>query len=182
MSKIITIFGTAKAEPEDDAFQAAWQIGMALAKHGFTIANGGYGGTMLAAAKAAAQQGGKTIGVTCSVFKRSSANEYITEEIITDSLQDRLNKLIELGDGYVVLTGGTGTLLELAHVWEMKNKGFASADKLIIILGRFWNPLIDLIAQIDAGSIDCIKIAETPSEAVEILKKWFSSNKVGGQR
>jgi predicted Rossmann-fold nucleotide-binding protein len=50
--KTITIFGTSNASPEDEIFQLAERIGHILAENGFTIANGGYGGTMLAAAKA----------------------------------------------------------------------------------------------------------------------------------
>jgi uncharacterized protein (TIGR00730 family) len=169
--KVITIFGTAKATPGDEVFQAACEIGAGLAEKGFIVANGGYGGTMLAAAKGAAQAGGEVIGVTCSAFGRSRANEYVTKEIVTDSLQQRLNKLVELGQAYVVLAGGTGTLLELAHVWEFKNKGFLSAGKPIIIVGRFWKALIDLIAEADPDSAGCVQVAAGPTEAVQMLDR-----------
>ncbi len=122
--KIISIFGTAKARPGDSVYQLAYETGKLLAKTGFVIANGGYGGTMQAAAKAAIEAGGKTIGVTCSAFGGSVANEYISREIVTSSLDERLETLIKLGEGYVVLPGGTGTLLELAKVWELKTKAF----------------------------------------------------------
>ena len=105
--KTVTIFGTSKACPGDLAYAQAKQIGRLLALAGLAIANGGYGGTMLAAARGASQAGGITIGVTCSEFKQSTANEYITREITTSSLDERLNKLIEMGDGYVVLPGET---------------------------------------------------------------------------
>jgi len=167
--KIITIFGTGKATPNDEVFQAAYETGKGLARAGFVIANGGYGGTMLAAAKGAREAGGEVIGVTCSAFRRSEANEYITQEIVTDSLQQRLNKLVELGAGYVVFAGGTGTLLELARVWEFKNKGFLAPDKSIIIVGRFWEALVDLVAEADAECAACVEIANGPAEAVEML-------------
>ncbi|MFZ9011930.1 MAG: hypothetical protein ACO20W_08580, partial [Anaerohalosphaeraceae bacterium] len=50
----VTVFGTSKAQPEEAVFQMAETLGRLLAKNGFTIANGGYGGTMLAGAKGAA--------------------------------------------------------------------------------------------------------------------------------
>ena len=100
--KIITVFGTGKATAGDEVFQAACEIGAGLAEKGFIVANGGYGGTMSAAAKGAREAGGEVIGVTCSAFGRSRANEYVTKEIVTDSLQQRLNKLVELGQAYVV--------------------------------------------------------------------------------
>ena len=176
-SRVITIFGTAKADPDDPVLATAEQAGKALAEEGFAIANGGYGGTMLAAARGAAQAGSEVIGVTCSAFKRNSANEYVTQEIVTASLQERLAKLIELGAGFIVLAGGTGTLLELAQVWEMKNKGFADADKPIIIVGPFWKRLVDMIAKIDAKSVNCLQTVETAKEAVEYLSGFFKNER-----
>jgi len=167
--KIITIFGTARAKPGDTIFTLAMETGRLLAQAGFAIANGGYGGTMLAAAKGAAEAGGEIIGVTCSAFKSSRANEYVTREIVTGSLDERLDTLVKLGQAYIVLPGGTGTLLELAKVWELKNKGFLKADKPIILLGGFWKPLIELIATDDADSSRYVKLAGEPKLAVEMI-------------
>ena len=124
---------------------------------------------MFASAEAAAKAGGEVIGVTCTAFKRGRANEYVSREILTSSLNERLNKLIELGDGYVVLPGGTGTLLELAAVWELKNKGFLDGGKPIILMGEFWRPLVRLMAAEDAQSIGCVEVAASSVEAVKML-------------
>jgi len=167
--KTITIFGTGRAKVDDLAYTLAYRTGKLLAQAGFVIANGGYGGTMLATAKGAAETGGKIIGVTCSAFKRSSANEYISREIVTKSLDERLDTLIKLGQGYVVLPGGTGTLLELAKVWELKNKGFLAEHKPIILVGGFWKPLVDLIAADDPDSVRCIHQADDPERVRDIL-------------
>jgi predicted Rossmann-fold nucleotide-binding protein len=99
-----------------------------------------------------------------------SANEFITEEVSTGCLQERLGKLIELGDAYLVLPGGTGTLLELADVWEHKNKGFANADKPIILVGAFWKPLLGMMAAADADSVTHIDCVDTAQDAIELLK------------
>ncbi len=167
--RVVTIFGTGRARPGDAAYMLAYQTGKLLAQAGFTIANGGYGGTMLAAAKGAAEAGGEIIGVTCSAFKGSRANEYVTREIVTRSLDERLDTLIKLGQGCVVLPGGTGTLLELAKVWELKNKGFLKADRPIILVGEFWKPLVDLVAADDPDSSRYVKIADGPKRAVEMI-------------
>jgi len=169
--KTITVFGTGRAGPGDSAYELAYETGKMLAQAGFTIANGGYGGTMLAAAEAAAEAGGEIIGVTCSAFK-GKPNEYISREIVADSLDERLDTLIKLGQGYVVLPGGTGTLLELAKVWELKNKGFLEADKPIILVGGFWKPLVDLIASDDPDSIRYIKQADRPGQVVELITDY----------
>jgi len=167
--KTVSIFGTGRARPGDEAFELAEELGKVLAEAGFRIANGGYSGTMLAAAKGAAEAGGETIGVTCLAFGRGGANEYISREIVASTLDERLETLIELGWAYAVLPGSTGTLLELAKVWELKNKGFLSSEKPIILVGGFWKPLVELVAADEPGAIACIRQADGPEQVKDIL-------------
>jgi len=166
--KTVTIFGTAGTETDSDVYDLAFQAGRMLAAAGFTIANGGYGGTMLAAAKGAAEAGGKVVGVTCSAFKRT-VNKYVSREIVTSSLDERLDTLIKLGQAYVVLPGGTGTLLELAKIWELKNKGFLEKDKPIILVGKFWMPLLELIAVYEPESINYLQQVDSPEQIKELI-------------
>jgi uncharacterized protein (TIGR00730 family) len=175
--RIITVFGTSAAGENDPVFQAGVELGQMLAQAGFEIANGGYSGTMRAVAKGAAGVGGKIYGITCTAFKRGKANEFITDEIRTGNLNQRLEKLVAMGDGYIVLPGGTGTLLELAWVWEHKNKGFQTAGKPIVLLGAFWKPLIELMKQIDLDCGNCIYAAETPQQAADYLTGRFGARK-----
>ena len=133
---------------------------------------------MLAAAKGAAEAGGKIIGVTCSAFKGSVANEYISREIVTDSLDERLETLVKLGQAYVILPGGTGTLLELAKVWELKNKCFLEPNKPIILVGGFWKLLVDLVATDDPDSSRYIRQADEPEQVKDILTNTLLSGSV----
>lgn len=168
--RIVSVFGTGRARPGEPAYALAEQVGRALALAGFAVANGGYGGTMHAAAKGATDAGGTVIGVTCSAFE-SSANEYVTREIVTASLEERLNTLVRLGQAYVVLPGGTGTLLELAMVWELKNKGFLDRAKSIILVGQFWRPLVDLVVADDPRCARSVAFAEESGRAVGLIQE-----------
>ena len=168
---VISVFGTGRAKVGEPAYILAEQVGRALAEAGFALANGGYRGTMHAAARGAAQIGGTVIGVTCSAFKNSVANEYITREIVACSLDERLKTLVQLGQGYVVLPGGTGTLLELAMVWELKNKGFLDRARPIVLAGEFWRPLVDLVAADDPACTRHVAFAERPPQVVALLRK-----------
>ncbi|MHC4170182.1 MAG: LOG family protein [Planctomycetota bacterium] len=167
--KVITIFGTSRARAGDPIYMIASETGYILALAGFTIANGGYGGTMLASAQGASEAGGEIIGVTCSAF-RARANKYVTREIVTESLDERLDTLIELGQAYIALPGGTGTLLELAKVWELRNKGFLKADKPIILMGEFWKPLVELLATDDPECGGYVELADDPEQAVSLIR------------
>lgn len=172
MGSVITIFGSSRPLPGSEEYQTAFDTGRSLAHHGFTICNGGYGGTMEAASKGAREAGGSTIGVTSAVFSRIP-NSWVEQEIRTETMVGRLLKLVELGEGYVVLKGGTGTLLELAAVWEFINKGM-QPRKPIVVVGDFWNAVIETLRgeQIWKGSGDCaeyITHVRTPEACAEHL-------------
>jgi len=168
---VVSMFGTGRAKAGAPAYVLAEQVGRALAQAGFAIANGGYYGSMHGAAKGAAGVGGTVIGVTCSAFKSSVANEYVTRTIVACSLEERLRTLVELGRGYVVLPGGTGTLLELAMVWELKNKGFLDRAKPVVLMGDFWRPLVNLVAQDDPACTKHVAFADSAEQAADLLGK-----------
>jgi predicted Rossmann-fold nucleotide-binding protein len=108
--------------------------------------------------------------VTCSAFKRSTANEFITREVVTASLDERLHNLVQMGRAYVVLPGGTGTLLELAMMWELKNKGFLDRARPIILLGEFWKPLVELVSRDDPDCRKYVTFVQEPSQVVEVIE------------
>lgn len=171
-SKIITIFGSSRPKAGEHEYEVARELGKLLATAGFTICNGGYGGTMEAAARGAKEAGGTTIGVTME-FVSTQANPWIDKNIVVKTLVDRLLKLIELGDAYVVLRGATGTLLELAGVWELINKRVIR-QKTIVVLGEFWSNLVqtlkdELLLDGAVNSTHYVRVVETPKECVKTL-------------
>jgi uncharacterized protein (TIGR00730 family) len=155
-SAIVTVFGSAVAIPGDDAYERARELGQGLASAGFRLCNGGYGGTMEAAARGAREARGtdtsaETIGVICDIFGDRSANSWIDEIRHSTTLFERLEQLIALGDAYVVLPGGTGTLLELAAVLELTTKGLIP-PRPVILLGGYWEDVLTLAGGPPAGS------------------------------
>ncbi len=68
----------------------------------------------------------------------------MTRVVETDTLVERIEKLIDLGDAFIVLRGGTGTLLELATVWEFFNKNFLKV-KPVAAHGEMWKPIVEEI-------------------------------------
>jgi uncharacterized protein (TIGR00730 family) len=122
MKKTITVFGSAMPNEGEEEYNAAYKLGCLLGRKGFDINTGGYGGIMEAVSKGVMENSGNARGITLRYVKRK-ANKYVNEEIVCDNLFDRIAKLIELGDAFIILPGGTGTLLELAAVWEFLNKG-----------------------------------------------------------
>jgi len=174
MNKIITIFGSSRPMEGDEEYQLAYEVGKQLSLAGFTVCNGGFGGIMEASARGAKEAGGKTIGVTFDI-KGRVANPWIDENIHVPALIDRMMKLVELGDAYVVLKGGTGTLLELAAVWEFINKALLT-EKPIVIIGDFWQNVVETLREelLWEGAGDCTKFihsSSSPEECASFLKQ-----------
>jgi hypothetical protein len=140
-----------------------------LAEAGLAVGNGGYEGLMAASARGAREAGGHTIGITCVLWPRA-ANPWIDEEVRTHSFSERLMTLIERGDAYIVLPGGTGTLAELALAWEMMNKSSLSrtvgGQKPLLVMSPYWLPVIECLKQ--EGQLDP-QLARGPASAMDIV-------------
>ncbi len=167
MSGVVTIFGTSRCEPGDALYELAETLGRRLAEAGWTICNGGYGGTMEATARGAWQVGAETIGVTCRAFGRGPANRYIVRRIDTDSLLERLGRLIELGDAFVVLPGGTGTLLELSAVWELTCKGLIRA-RPVVVWRRPWEAVVRAVREVQSDGV-ALQFVDEPEAVGQLL-------------
>jgi uncharacterized protein (TIGR00730 family) len=168
-SQIITVFGSSRPAEGDPLYRLAYETGRQIAQAGFALCNGGYGGIMEASARGAKEAGGRTIGVTMDVFARR-ANRWIDQEIRLPNLTERLMKLVEMGDAYVIFKGGTGTLLELAYVWECINKGLMLV-KPIVVVGQFWNGVIQTLREelLWEGLGDCTKLIQQVKTADECV-------------
>ena len=165
---VVCVFGSGDPREGDSEYALALAVGKTLAGLGCVVANGGYGGTMEAAARGAVEGGGEVIGVTCSIWS-SKPNRYVTRQISTSSLTERVTMLIEIGrGGYVCLPGSTGTLVELATVWEMMFKKILPRRPLVCV-GEFWQPLVDLMIAARAPSGGYIAVAPAPAD----LERFF---------
>ena len=180
--KTVTIFGSSQAGAQSSAYREAERLGRLLAEAGYAICNGGYGGLMEATARGARAAGGHTIGVTCTIWRRRPS-PFIVEEVRTHTFPERLMTLIDRGDAYIALPGGTGTLAELALSWEMMNKDslapVVGGRKPLLAAAPYWRPVIACLEQesllegadraVVAAALRVVTFFETPEEAVAKL-------------
>src|SRR5271155_4425063 len=174
-SKVVTVFGSSRPRAGHAEYAAAHALGTELAGRGFVVCSGGYGGVMEAVSRGAREAGGRTLAVTAEFFS-ARVNKWVDEETCVKTWQERLFELIKRGNGYVACPGGTGTLVELAVVWEMLNKG-AMSRKPLVVLGDFWQPLIERVREVELGHKSrwaeqgdpLIRVAASPADAAEYL-------------
>lgn len=180
--EVVTVFGSSRPVAGDAHYVEALELGAALAAKGLAVCSGGYGGVMEAVSRGAKENGGRTLAVTAEFFK-SSVNQWVEEEIRVRTWQERLFKLVERGHGYVACPGGTGTLVELAVVWEMLNKG-AMKRKPLVVLGDFWQPIIERVREVELGHVSrwgerdepLVHAASSPADAAEYLGAYFQAD------
>lgn len=126
----VAVFGSGAGAPTD--LERARHLGAGLARAGFAVLNGGYGGTMAAAAAGAREAGGRAIGVTCAEFTfRPGPNPHLAEVVEAPTLFARLERLVREASAYVALPGGNGTLAEISLAWECLRKGLLPARPLV---------------------------------------------------
>jgi uncharacterized protein (TIGR00730 family) len=140
---VVAVYGS--GDPSPEVLTLARELGRGIAERGWVLKNGGYGGTMAAAARAAREAGGRVVGVTCRAFGRAGPNDYCNETLDTADLFERLRRLIEETDAFIALPGGTGTLTEVLLTWELMVKGLLPPRPLCLV-GAAWQPWRELMA------------------------------------
>ena len=185
---IVTVFGSSRPREGDADYEEARELGRILGETGFSVCSGGYNGVMAAVSRGAKEAGAKTYGVTAEFFS-VKVNPWIDEEIRVRTWEERLFKLVSLADGYIACKGGTGTLVELAVVWEMLNKAVMSG-KPFAVLGNFWVPVIERVREVEMGhraswseaNGRLVHPAPSPVEAVSYVEQNLGRGKASAAR
>lgn len=171
-NKTITVFGSSLPKAGEREYEDAYKIGKLLAKNGYNVCTGGFQGTMDAVSKGAKENGTEAIGITVPLFN-AKPSKYLTKEIQCNTLFQRLETLIEYADGFIILPGGTGTLLELSLVWESINKNLIE-EKPIACLGEMWNSIIapmEVRIKFEKRKEKLIKCLKDVDEIIDFISK-----------
>lgn len=170
----MAVFGSGGGVEED--LERARRLGAELARAGYVVMNGGYGGTMEAAAAGASEAGGCAIGITCAEFTfRTGPNPHLSEVIEAPSLFARLEHLVRDAAAYVALPGGNGTLVEISVTWECLRKGLVPRRPLVAWRDP-WQPIFEGLAEgvyLDGG-VDLFSWVEDVEEALAAVRARLS--------
>jgi uncharacterized protein (TIGR00730 family) len=169
----VSVFGTARSREGDADYEEARRLGALLAAAGHTVCTGGYAGAMEAVSRGAHEAGGHVVGITLEPWTLSlqlSANRWVREEVATANLFTRLERLL-LGEAFVAVHGGAGTLAEVALAWNLLQTRDLSPRPLILI-GPHWRALVELFPEhllIHEGDLRLLTVVDTPEAALDIL-------------
>ncbi len=144
----------------------------------FVVCSGGGPGIMEAANRGASDAGGLTIGLNIGLPFEQRPNPYITPELCFEFQYFFMRKFwfAYLAKALVVFPGGFGTLDELSEILTLAQTKKLESKILIVLYGSdFWNEVLNFDALlkhgvISASDLDLFKFANTPDEALNILK------------
>lgn len=171
----ITVFGSSKPLPGEEEYDTAYQLGKLIGESGFSVCTGGYQGIMDAISKGASESNVDVIGVTVDIFS-ATPSKHLTKEIECNSLFERINKLIDFGDAFIILRGGTGTLVELSIVWELINKKLNS-EKPIACHGEMWKQIVKTMEariELEGRKTGLVQCFDTIEECLHHIKSSLS--------
>ncbi|WP_281951823.1 LOG family protein [Nitrosophilus kaiyonis] len=134
--KFATTFGASVIDKNSKEYKDGIELGFFLAKNGYIVKCGGYGGLMEAVSIGVKKAKGECIGVTIQKFDEIRLkNPYLTKKITTDNLFDRLKILIQDSKLFIAQKGSIGTLNEIFMVAALKYGKFMP-DIRIVLIGK----------------------------------------------
>lgn len=127
--------------------EAARTMGTALVQRELTlIFGGGRTGLMGAVADAALAAGGRVIGILPHQFNTPVlAHDGLSDLVLVDSMHERKARMAEMGDAFVALPGGFGTLEELFEILTWAQIGMHRKPVGILNVQGYYDPLLAMI-------------------------------------
>jgi uncharacterized protein (TIGR00725 family) len=174
--KNIAFFGFSEFKPKTYWYKEAYDTAQLLAQKGYTIVNGGGPGIMDASTQGARSVGGETLAITFTPrdapgFEGRYLANRVDKEIKTKNYIERMFKLLEHADAFVIYKGATGTLSEFSTAWVLARLYYPHY-KPFILYGKFWHEIIKVLCaklKIRKTALKVFKIVESKGEVLESL-------------
>lgn len=187
LSKIgpcVSVFGSARTDPEHKYYQQAEETGYLLTQKGYGVITGGGPGIMEAANKGASRGRGKSVGLNIELPFEQLSNDYIDNDklINFDYFFVRKVMFVKYAQGFIVFPGGVGTLDELFEAITLIQTNKLGKFPIVLVGESYWKGLIDWVKlvlldkekNISQQDLELINIVNTPDEAVQIIEKFYT--------
>ena len=104
---------------------------------------------MGAVADAALAEGGEVLGIIPqALLEREVGKREIAQLVVTRTMYERKERMIEASDAFVALPGGLGTLDELLEVMTLRQLGYIAAPILLLDTAGYWDAFARLLDRV----------------------------------
>lgn len=176
VSRIITIFGSARIKKDNPYYQKTIDLAESLAQNKFAVMSGGGPGIMAAANQGAIKGGGESIGLNIVLPNEQKANPFQTISLEFSQFYPRKMTFFKYSSAYICMPGGFGTLDELSEVLTLCQTEKIPFVPVILYGTEFWQPLVDwfmstLVQQglVTKSNMSWIHIADSKETVINIL-------------
>jgi uncharacterized protein (TIGR00730 family) len=180
----VSIFGSARTEPESKYFKLAEEIAYQLTQLGYGIITGGGPGIMEAANIGAKRGKGPSVGINIALPYEQEPNFFIdSDKLITfDHFFVRKVMFVKYAQGFIVLPGGFGTFDELFESLTLIQTEKIGKFPIILVGTEYWSGLVKWIKEvmleqqknISPEDMDLFIVVDTAEEAVEAIDKFYT--------
>lgn len=172
----VSIFGGARAEPDEPGYQAAVQVARLLGEAGFAIITGGGPGMMEAANKGAREVGVPSIGLNIELPFEQVPNSYLDISIEFRYFFVRKTMFVKYAQAFVIFPGGFGTLDELFESLTLIQTGKIKNFPVILFGSDYWKGLMDWLNdrvlaehRIAPEDMHLLLVTDSPEEVRDII-------------
>ena len=180
----VSIFGSARTNPEDKNYKLAEEIGYKLSQNGYGVITGGGPGIMEAGNKGAHRGKGTSVGLNIELPFEQNDNPYISKGMNLDFDYFFVRKVmfVKYSQGFIVMPGGFGTLDELFEALTLIQTSKIGTFPIILVGSYFWSGLIDWIKStlltefetISPEDLDLFIIVDSADEAIDHLNEFYT--------
>ncbi len=174
----VSIFGSARVEPDDPIYQKAEELAALFAKNSFAVITGGGGGIMEAANKGAAEAGGKSVGLNIILPFEQKPNPYSNIKLEFKYFFIRKVMFVKYAYAYIIMPGGFGTLDELFEAVTLVQTNRIKPFPVILMGKHYWSGLIEWIRsrlleekRISPEDLDILQVIDEPEAVVKAVRK-----------
>jgi len=178
----VSIFGSARTNPEHPYYQKAEKIARLLSDSGFSVVSGGGPGIMEVTNKGAQAGKSTSTGLNIELPKEQKPNLYQDISLNFRHFFSRKVMFVKYATAYIALPGGFGTLDEMAEILTLIQTGKTRKIPIILVESSFWSGLIDwfkdsLIQEgtINESDLDLIQIIDQPEQVVNAIFDYYRS-------
>jgi uncharacterized protein (TIGR00730 family) len=136
----VAVFGSARVSEEHPSYVAARAVGRGFAERGWAVITGGGPGVMEAANRGAQEGGGLSVGFNIELPAEQASNAYLDISYTFKHFYARKVCFVKPSEGFVIFSGGFGTLNELFEALVLIQTGkvlhFPGRPRRFGVLGR----------------------------------------------
>jgi hypothetical protein len=174
----VSIFGSARLQPDSPYYHSAQTIAEILASQGYAIVTGGGPGVMEAANKGALLKNAPSVGLNIQLPQEQKPNAFQSLGLDFRYFFVRKVMFVKYSIGYVCMPGGFGTLDEFFEALTLMQTHKTHPMPLILFGTDYWSGLLDWIKDtvlaggfVDPDEVGYISITDDPLEVVSIMNR-----------